>query len=588
MTFRILAILLLASLSVATAAEIQADQTDYQSKINNLQPGDTLVLAAGQYTGLMNLRDVYGTADNWITIKGPATGPRAVFLGNPVQCCNTIEIRSAQYLALENLEIDGQGIDGIFAISYAGSNTHHIRIEGCTIKGHSSHQQTVGISTKSPTWGWVVRRNTIVDAGTGMYFGNSTGNQAFVGGLIEYNVFLDCKGYNMQIKHQNQRELVAGMPTDRQVTIIRHNVFIKGSLPNEDGARPNLLVGPFPNTGVGSEDMYEIYGNVFFHNYRESLLQAAGRVSIHDNIFMDCKLGGNGDAIYLTDHNGPLKVAYVYNNTFYDCDRAVYFGDAADDDHFVTGNLMLVGNTGMGGTFSNASDNIEDTTANAGLYVNNPTLTWGQMDFYPKAGMVEGTALDLSLFTGHTDYAQDFNGTSKGARTYRGAYAGSGTNPGWQIDKAIKGEVGSTPPPPPPPPPPGDDTTPPTGTVSIEGGAGTTPDLTVDLTLSADDASGLAMMRFSNDGSTWSTAETYATSKPSWELFNFGGDTTEGEKTVYVQFQDTAGNWSSSQIAASITYEIQEGGSPTRSTGAFGWLGLVLLALPLLVRRREP
>ncbi len=47
-------------------------------------------------------------------------------------------------------------------------------------------------------------------------------------------------------------------------------------------------------------------------------------------------------------------------------------------------------------------------------------------------------------------------------------------------------------------------------------------------------------MRFSNTGSSFSTAEAYATSK-SWTL-----TTGAGTKTVYVQFKDAAGNWSAS------------------------------------------
>jgi len=567
-------------------ASINADPSDYQSKVNALQPGDTLVLAAGDYTDLLNIR-LHGTENAWITIKGPDSGPKPRFLGHPSVCCNTIEIREASYVALENLEIDGQGIDGIFAISAAGSDTHHIRIENCTIRGHSAHQQTVGISTKTPTWDWVVRGNTIVDAGTGMYFGNSDGAHAFVGGLIENNLFLNTKGYNMQIKHQNQRAPVPGMPTGPRRTIIRHNVFIKGELPNEDGARPNLLVGPFPDSGPGSGDWYEIYGNVFFHNHRESLLQATGRVIVHDNIFMDCRVGGVGDAVYFTNHHGSVKHAYVYNNTFFDVDRAVYFDNGATEGHAVVGNLMFVRNTGIGGSYSNASDNIVDTVANAAAYVNSPSLVWGQMDFYPLAGQVEGTALDLSAFSGHTEYDLDFNADSKGARTFRGAYAGDGANPGWQLDDALK-EFGSSPPPPPPPA----DTTPPNGaTVVIEGGAATTADLTVDLVLSASDAgSGMgagAQMRFSNDGATWSPAEPFATTKTGWELFAYGGSLDEGMKTVYARFADAAGNWTSAQIAAQIEYQAG-GGAPAPKTGggSMGLLGLALLAIPAAFRRR--
>ena len=577
----------LALASAASAATIEAGPSDYRSKLSLLQPGDTLLLSPGDYVDLLSISGLHGNAGAWITIKGPDSGPKPRFLGDPSICCNTIEIRSASYLALENLEIDGQGIDGIFAISAAGSNTHNIRIEGCVIRGHSAHQQTVGISTKVPTWGWIVRRNTIVDAGTGMYFGNSTGNLAFVGGLIEYNVVLDSKGYNMQIKHQNQRELVTGMPTGPQRTIIRHNVFIKGNLPNEDGARPNVLVDGFPNSGAGSEDWYEIYGNVFFHNHRESLLQASGRVIIHDTIFLDGKVSGVGDAIYLTDHNKPLKRALVYNNTFYDCDRAITFASGADDEHAVVGNLMLVGVRGLGGNVSNASGNISDTTANANLYVKTPSLTWDVMDFYPLPGQAEGPALDYAAFAGHTDVDVDFNGTAKGGRTFRGAYAGSGVNPGWQLTQGIKNQSGGSPPPPPPPP----DTTPPTASVRIDGGASSTDLLTVTLGLTASDAgAGMgagAQMRFSNDGTTWSAPEPFATSRPGWRLDLFGGDAIAGTKTVHALVCDAAGNWIATPAASQIQYTPGSGPPPaTGGGGSLDPLALLLLASALLLRRR--
>ena len=79
----------------------------------------------------------------------------------------------------------------------------------------------------------------------------------------------------------------------------------------------------------------------------------------------------------------------------------------------------------------------------------------------------------------------------------------------------------------------------PTGSVVINSNAAATRNTTVTLTLSASDTQGpVTQMRFSNDGTTFSTAEAYATSK-SWALTS--GD---GTKTVYVQYRDAAGNWS--------------------------------------------
>jgi hypothetical protein len=83
------------------------------------------------------------------------------------------------------------------------------------------------------------------------------------------------------------------------------------------------------------------------------------------------------------------------------------------------------------------------------------------------------------------------------------------------------------------------DTTPPTGSVTINSGAAGTNNPAVTLTLSATDNAGpVAQMRFSNDNTTYSTAEPYATSK-TWTMT--AGD---GTKTVYVKFADAAGNWS--------------------------------------------
>jgi hypothetical protein len=63
------------------------------------------------------------------------------------------------------------------------------------------------------------------------------------------------------------------------------------------------------------------------------------------------------------------------------------------------------------------------------------------MDFYPLPGKVRGRTLDLSRFAGELDFDRDFNGASKGAHYFRGAYAGEGSNPGWRLSAQIKGKM---------------------------------------------------------------------------------------------------------------------------------------------------
>ena len=72
----------------------------------------------------------------------------------------------------------------------------------------------------------------------------------------------------------------------------------------------------------------------------------------------------------------------------------------------------------------------------------------------------------------------------------------------------------------------------------INSGAATTTTNAVTLTLSASDAGGTVTgMKISNDGVSYSSEVAYATSR-TWTL-----SSGYGNKTVYVLFKDSAGNW---------------------------------------------
>ena len=261
-------------------------------------------------------------------------------MADPGPCCNTVEIQDSSYVAITNLTIDGNHVDGAFGLSAKGgasNRVHNIRVEGCTFINHDTSQGNVAISTKTPTWDWEIRGNRILGAGTGLYLGNSPGTEPFVRGLIEYNLISDTMGYNMQIKWQSSRPDVEGMPQGPSRTIIRHNVFIKTDRASPSGDRPNLLVGGFPESGAGSQDLYEIYGNFFFHNPRESLFQGSGRISIHDNVFADVA----GTAIALQNHDLPLRLAHVYNNTVYAAGTGISVSGDMDQGVWVVGNLLF-------------------------------------------------------------------------------------------------------------------------------------------------------------------------------------------------------------------------------------------------------
>ena len=104
------------------------------------------------------------------------------------------------------------------------------------------------------------------------------------------------------------------------------------------------------------------------------------------------------------------------------------------------------------------------------------------------------------------------------------------------------------------------DTAPPTGSVSINGGAASTSATAVTLTLSATDpgmpSTGVADVRFSNDGLTFSAFQPYAATAP-WELAP-----GEGTKTVYAQLRDASDNLSS-VVSDTITLQLPDTVGPT-------------------------
>lgn len=80
------------------------------------------------------------------------------------------------------------------------------------------------------------------------------------------------------------------------------------------------------------------------------------------------------------------------------------------------------------------------------------------------------------------------------------------------------------------------------GSILVENGAASTASLNVNLDLFAADAgNNVTQMRFSNDGISYSPWETYASQRGNWNLSGYGGDSTQGMKTVYVQFGNNAG-----------------------------------------------
>jgi hypothetical protein len=425
---------------------IAATPASYTSELGMLGPGDLLQLAAGTYTQGLPLQGLHGEPGRCIVIEGPASGPTARFTAR--DCCNTASLGDTRYLVLRNLEIDGENagasVDGVKLESSASTTcddpddpnaaTHHITLENLYIHDHDFIQDTVCISTKAPTWNWVVRNNVLERCGTGMYFGNSNGWDEFVHGLVEHNLVTDSTGYNAQIKHQECRNTDLGMPADG-TTIVRYNVFEKeDATPSDSDPRPNLLVGHWPLSGTGADDDYLIYGNFFYENGTEveALFQAEGNVILYDNLFVN---RSGGPAVGIQQHNDVPKRIRVFQNTILSSGSGISISNAHPDfEQRVTGNAVFAASPLSGGI---QVDNVVDTVANAGAYVTRPvgvpTGDGTGLDLHPlDNGSLDG-AVDPTGITGWLDADRDFNAKARTVAR-RGAYGTAGVNPGWLVE----------------------------------------------------------------------------------------------------------------------------------------------------------
>ncbi|MCC6535417.1 MAG: hypothetical protein IT531_22945 [Burkholderiales bacterium] len=428
----LLAIVLCSAAGAAVGRTLHATPESYRALLAQLKPGDTLLLEPGEYRDGLPVHYLLGSPAAPIVIRGPAQDRPALFIAR--SRANTVSIIDSAHVHIRDLTLDGRSIavDAVKAEGHARF-AHHITLENLTIVGHDASQQNVGISTKCPAWGWVIRSNRIHRAGTGMYLGNSGGIGPFYGGLIEHNLVTDPIGYAIQIKHQHARPALELAPRGRHVTVIRHNVLSKanGGSAGPD-ARPNLLLGHWPLAGEGSSDEYLVYGNFFHENPHEALIQAEGNVAFYSNVLQN----RHGPGVHVQPHNDvPRQVRIVANTIITSGSPIVVRTNEATvpTQQVVHGNAVFSPHPAAGGVQSGnlhfAFDEASKLLASAPGEL--------ALDPYPTSDALRCAALDPGLVHGMQEASCDFNGRSR-AMNYCGAYAGHGRNPGWLPALALK------------------------------------------------------------------------------------------------------------------------------------------------------
>lgn len=433
---RLWSLLLLVLVPVASpeAAIHVVGPEDYREVLARLEPGDTLALQPGEYREGLPVHGLVGTEEQPIHIAGPETGDPAII--HPRRGSNTVSIVDSRWVTVRNLVIDGDGkaADGVKAEGHADF-AHHITLSDLVIRNLQRHQQIVGISTKCPARGWVVRNNEIHGAGTGMYFGHPDGDAPFVDALIEHNLVTGSIGYAMQIKHQGPRPDLEGLPDGRSVSVIRHNVFAK-----DDGsstgnrARPNVLLGHFPPSGPGVNDRYAVYGNLFYNNPSERLFQGEGDIALYDNLFVNPA----GGAIAIMPHQGDPRRIDIFHNTVLARDTGIWFRTTDRTERaLVRGNAVFAGKP-FSGDGASAGDNIADSYEQADEHLRAPFAEPGELDLAPREGRLAGSvSLPPEVLWTLPDGRRDFDGAERSGERL-GAYDSDDDRPRWMPALEIK------------------------------------------------------------------------------------------------------------------------------------------------------
>lgn len=412
-------------------AEIAGPDT-YLTAIAKADPGSIIQLEPGQYMQGIPLVGLNGTHDKPIVIEAldPKRPPQFIARSGK----NTVSIIDSSYIQLRNIIFDGRdlAVDAIKAEGYSRF-AHHITLEGLKIINHGLHQGIIGISTKCPAWGWVIRHNTIVRAGTGMYLGNSNGAAPFFSGVIENNLIYDTLGYNLQIKHQHVRNTKVALPPGPHVTIIRHNVFSKfGNASTERFARPNVLVGHLPPEGPGADDRYAIYGNFFYANATEALFQGEGNIALYSNLF----LNPLGNAVHIQPHNDKPKNIWIFHNTIVANGNGVrLLGTSEDYLRLFSGNIIFAKHHLDDGDYE---DNLFGYfPQGAETYFVEPLASPGKINLKPKNSQQQVIEKACRLSEVFPDANKDFDGASY-QQCNVGAYAKGSKAGGWIPSFTIK------------------------------------------------------------------------------------------------------------------------------------------------------
>ncbi|MFC1582130.1 DNRLRE domain-containing protein [Planctomycetota bacterium] len=405
-----------------------------QAAIDILQPGDTLYLEPGVYTGNLKIQfkntfhgAPYNTYERehddpamWITITAldPDNPP---ILQSASSLSNCLDLyNQSSYIKLTHLEITASSE----AIKGDNTGIHHIVIENCYVHDiyHTAIGFQNGISYLTVRNTEVCRSGVLSSNGELMYLGHHDGAAPMTDSLIEYNHIHDTISTNAQ--DGDGIEIKRGGARN----IIRHNIIYNTYYPG---------IFSYGNTSTDHADANVIYGNVIWGCATEAV-QICGNTAFYNNIVFNSMYN-----LMLNTYSG--SAAYyqnikVYNNLFYSSSLGTGgfliengFEDTASHAFYNNACYDTVAPGLPPGGAATISNNISGNLSAAAADMLSPSITPGSCDFYPQAG---GAWVDAGAAGAPAD---DFNGSLRDGSPDIGAYEYiTAANPGWQISTDFK------------------------------------------------------------------------------------------------------------------------------------------------------
>lgn len=509
--------------------------SSFETAVESLQPGDTLVVNPGTYTdsGRIGI-SVRGTASAPVVIKGADGQPRPVITrpaGAAVQ--NTINVEGATYLTIKALEIVGNGGDGI-NLSGGPSNI--------TLEDLDVHDVDVGINFRSSMNNITVRRNHIrrtgIGGGTGegMYVGCNDATCTVRDSLIENNWIHDAlpgtsQGDGIEVKvgsHSNviRDNVIYNMPYP--------GIFVYGTGANppnlvEGNVIWNCLEGIYAvadavvrnNIVIGSGTGLSLYGHA-------QVAQIKNIVAVNNTLY------GNNSGVYMR-WGGSVSNVRLANNAIYSPGRA-----AVDAGSGIAAGAALAANYIQG----SSSVTVDNVRFFDGGSASNAFVDAANRDFWPHASSV---LLDRGSAT--VAPALDFNGTARSGPIDVGAYEALGlaSNPGWRVTEGFKGvAVGSG----------GGDTSAPSVSINAPSPGSGALSGTVLLTAAAADNVAVAGVQFRLNGANLGPEITAAPYSMSWDSTG----AANGTHNLAAVARDAAGN---SAVSSPVTVTVTNAAPPT-------------------------